>query len=75
MLKSTKLISCTIGGILPITLLFSNQIEKNKILNQMVNVSFEFINPRVDDLELFFDYPFSYNMNQSTLLATNQRDL
>ena len=75
MLKITKLISCTIGGILPITLLFSNQIEKNKILNQMVNVSFEFINPRVDDLELFFDYPFSYNMNQSTLLATNQRDL
>ena len=45
MLKITKLISCTIGGILPITLLFSNQIEKNKILNQMVNVSFEFINP------------------------------
>ena len=75
MLKITKLISCTIGGILPITLLFSNQIEKNKILNQMVNVSFEFINPRVDDLELFFDYPFSYNINQGTLLATNQRDL
>ena len=41
----------------------------------MVNVNFEFINPRLDDLELFFDYPFSYNMNQSTLLATNQRDL
>ena len=70
-----KLISCTIVGIILFNVLFSNQIEKNKILNKMVNVSFEFINPRVDDLELFFDYPFSYNMSQSTLLATNQRDL
>ncbi len=69
-----KIIS-TIGIILPIAFLLSNEIEKNKILNKMVDINFEFINPKIQNLEANFDYPFSYNKNQNTLLATNERDL
>tara|TARA_Y100000590_G_C15494444_1_gene929109 strand:- start:389 stop:850 length:462 start_codon:yes stop_codon:yes gene_type:complete len=58
-----------------INIVFGNEIEKNKILNIMVDINYELINPKKQNLDIYFDYPFSYNLEDQTLFATNNREL
>ena len=61
--------------LLTINIVFGNEIEKNKILNIMVDINYELINPKKQNLDIYFDYPFSYNLEDQTLFATNNREL
>jgi len=47
--------------------ILSNEIEKNKILNTLVNYNYEFIEANYDEIIDYFTFPVSINMSETTL--------
>ena len=63
--------------ILPVlsNILLSNEIEKNKILNIMVNHNYDLRDQKYGNLEIFFCFPFLYNDSEKIKSAMNVREL
>ena len=63
--------------ILPIlsNILLSNELEKNKILNIMVNHNYDLRDQKYGNLETFFCFPFLYNDSEKIKSAMNVREL
>ena len=61
--------------ILPIlfNILLSNELEKNKILNIMVDHNYDLTDQKYGNLETFFCFPFLYNDAEEIKLAMNIR--
>ena len=63
--------------ILPIffNILFSNELEKNKILNIMVDHNYDLMDKKYSSLDTFFCFPFLYNDQEEIKPAMNLREL
>ena len=63
--------------ILPIlsNILLSNELEKNKILNIMVDHNYDLTDQKYGNLETFFCFPFLYNDAEEIKSAMNIREL
>ena len=63
--------------ILPVlsNILLSNEIEKNKILNIMVNHNYDLTDQKYNNLETYFCFPFLYNDSEKVKSALNLREL
>ena len=63
--------------ILPVlsNILISNEIEKNKILNIMVNHNYDLTDQKYGNLETFFCFPFLFNDSEEFKSAMNVREL
>lgn len=63
--------------ILPVisNILLSNEIEKNKILNIMVNHNYDLTDQKYGNLETYFCFPFLYNDSEEVKSAMNAREL
>ena len=63
--------------ILPVlsNILLSKEIEKNKILNIMVNHNYDLTDQKYGNLETFFCFPFLYNDSEKIKSAMNVREL
>ena len=63
--------------ILPIlsNILLSNELEKNKILNIMVDHNYELTDQKYGNLETYFCFPFLYNDSEEVKSAMNAREL
>lgn len=63
--------------ILPIlsNILLSNELEKNKILNIMVDHNYDLTDEKYGNLETYFCFPFLYNDSEEVKSAMNVREL
>ena len=63
--------------ILPIlsNILLSNELEKNKILNIMVDHNYDLTDEKYGNLETYFCFPFLYNDSEEVKSAMNAREL
>ena len=63
--------------ILPIlsNILLSNELEKNKILNIMVDHNYDLMDQKYGNLETYFCFPFLYNDSEEVKSAMNAREL
>tara|TARA_B100002051_G_scaffold7591_1_gene6380 strand:- start:1303 stop:1770 length:468 start_codon:yes stop_codon:yes gene_type:complete len=63
--------------ILPIlsNILLSNELEKNKILNIMVDHNYELTDQKYGNLETYFCFPFLYNDSEKVKSAMSAREL
>ena len=63
--------------ILPIlsNILLSNELEKNKILNIMVDHNYDLTDQKYNNLETYFCFPFLYNDSEKVKSAMNLREL
>ena len=63
--------------ILPVlsNILLSNEIEKNKILNIMVDHNYDLTDQKYGNLETYFCFPFLYNDSEEVKSAMNAREL
>ena len=63
--------------ILPIlfNILLSNELEKNKILNIMVDHNYDLMDKKYSELDTFFCFPFLYNDHEEIKSAMNEREL
>ena len=63
--------------ILPIlsNILLSNELEKNKILNIMVDHNYDLTDQKYNNLETYFCFPFLYNDSEEVKSAMNAREL
>jgi len=63
--------------ILPIlfNILLSNELEKNKILNIMVEHNYDLTDQKYGNLETYFCFPFLYNDSEEVKSAMNAREL
>ena len=63
--------------ILPIlsNILLSNELEKNKILNIMVDHNYDLTDQKYGNLETFFCFPFLFNDSEEIKSAMNVREL
>ena len=63
--------------ILPIlsNILLSNELEKNKILNIMVDHNYDLTDQKYGNLETYFCFPFLYNDSEAVKSAMNAREL
>ena len=63
--------------ILPVlsNILISNEIEKNKILNIMVDHNYDLMDKKYNNLGTFFCFPFLYNDQEEIKPAMNLREL
>ena len=63
--------------ILPIlsNILLSNELEKNKILNIMVDHNYDLTDQKYGNLETYFCFPFLYNNSEEVKSAMNAREL
>ena len=63
--------------ILPIlsNILLSNELEKNKILNIMVDHNYDLTDQKYGNLETYFCFPFLYNDSEEVKSAMNVREL
>ena len=63
--------------ILPIlsNILLSNELEKNKILNIMVDHNYDLTDQKYGNLETYFCFPFLYNDSEEVKSAMNAREL
>tara|TARA_B100001175_G_C19493086_1_gene633726 strand:- start:1079 stop:1540 length:462 start_codon:yes stop_codon:yes gene_type:complete len=57
------------------TISLANEIEKNKILNLMVDHNYELKKVDYGDLDNYFTFPFTFNDIEKTLDAINQKEL
>ena len=55
--------------------LLSNELEKNKILNIMVNHNYDLTDQKYNNLETYFCFPFLYNDSEKVKSAMNLREL
>ena len=55
--------------------LLSNELEKNKILNIMVDHNYDLTDQKYGNLETFFCFPFLYNDAEEIKSAMNIREL
>tara|TARA_Y100000758_G_C15773353_1_gene320471 strand:- start:84 stop:545 length:462 start_codon:yes stop_codon:yes gene_type:complete len=55
--------------------ILSNEIEKNKILNTLVNYNYEFIEANYDEIIDYFTFPVSINMSETTLNMKKEKNL
>ena len=53
----------------------SNQIEKNKILNILAKHNYDLIDQNHINASNYFSFPFSFNDNNETKIALNEREL
>ena len=56
-------------------IIFSNEIEKNKILNIMVDHNYDLMDKKYNNLDTFFCFPFLYNDQEEIKSAMNIREL
>ena len=56
-------------------ILLSNELEKDKILNIMVDHNYDLTDQKYGDLETFFCFPFLYNDAKEIKSAVNIREL
>ena len=56
-------------------ILLSNELEKNKILNIMVDHNYNLMDKKYSELDTFFCFPFLYNDNEEIKSAMNEREL
>ena len=56
-------------------ILLSNELEKNKILNIMVNHNYDLTDQKYNNLETYFCFPFLYNDSEKVKSAMNLREL
>ena len=63
--------------ILPVlsNILLSNELEKNKILNIMVDHNYDLTDQKYGNLETYFCFPFLYNDSEEVNSAMNAREL
>ena len=63
--------------ILPVlsNILLSNELEKNKILNIMVDHNYDLTDQKYGNLDTFFCFPFLYNGSEEIKSAMNIREL
>ena len=63
--------------ILPIlsNILLSNELEKNKILNIIVDHNYDLGDQKYGNLETYFCFPFLYNDSEEVKSAINAREL
>ena len=63
--------------ILPIlsNILLSNELEKNKILNIMVDHNYDLTDQKYGNLETYVCFPFLYNDSEEVKSAMNAREL
>ena len=63
--------------ILPIlsNILLSNELEKNKILNIIVDHNYDLEDQKYGNLETYFCFPFLYNYSEEVKSAINAREL
>ena len=63
--------------ILPIlsNILLSNELEKNKMLNIMVDHNYDLTDQKYGNLETYFCFPFLYNDSEEVKSAMNAREL
>ena len=63
--------------ILPIlsNILLSNELEKNKVLNIMVDHNHDLTDQKYGNLETYFCFPFLYNDSEEVKSAMNAREL
>ncbi len=55
--------------------ILSNEIEKNKILNIMVDHNYDLRDKNHDEIDNYFYFPFSYNDDNETKTVANIREL
>ena len=55
--------------------LLSNELEKNKILNIMVDHNYDLTDQKYNNLETYFCFPFLYNDSEKVKSAMNLREL
>ena len=56
-------------------ILLSNELEKNKILNIMVDHNYDLTDQKYNNLETYFCFPFLYNDSEKVKSAMNLREL
>ena len=56
-------------------ILLSNELEKNKILNIMVDHNYDLTDQKYSNLETYFCFPFLYNDSEIVKSAMNLREL
>ena len=56
-------------------ILLSNELEKNKILNIMVDHNYDLTDQKYSNLETYFCFPFLYNDSEKVKSAMNLREL
>ena len=56
-------------------ILLSNELEKNKILNIMVDHNYDLTDQKYNNLETYFCFPFLYNDSEKGKSAMNLREL
>ena len=56
-------------------ILLSNELEKNKILNIMVDHNYDLTDQKYNNLETYFCFPFLYNDSEKVKSALNLREL
>ena len=56
-------------------ILLSNELEKNKILNIMVDHNYDLTDQKYNNLETYFCFPFLYNDSEKVKSPLNLREL
>ena len=56
-------------------ILLSNELEKNKILNIMVDHNYDLTDQKYNNLETYFCFPYLYNDSEKVKSAMNLREL
>ena len=56
-------------------ILLSNELEKNKILNIMIDHNYDLTDQKYNNLETYFCFPFLYNDSEKVKSAMNLREL
>ena len=72
---SSKKISSIIFLPILFNILLSNELEKNKILNIMVDHNYDLMDKKYSNLDTFFCFPFLYNDQEEIKYANNVREL
>ena len=72
---SSKKISSIIFLPILFNILLSNELEKNKILNIMVDHNYDLMDKKYSNLDTFFCFPFLYNDQEEIKYASNVREL
>ncbi len=57
------------------SIILSNEIEKNKVLNVMVDHNYDLNDQKYNDLGTYFCFPFTFNGENKTRIAENEREL
>jgi len=57
------------------SIILSNEIERNKVLNVMVDHNYDLSDQQYNDLGTYFCFPFTFNGESETKIAENEREL